>query len=96
MANEGGFTVNLSANSPAHADHLAALAIGPVVAVVPSGFPDRGVTPAGRKVVVCPAQRVAGMTCDKCRLCSLANRPFIIGFRPHGASKRAVDAIAMS
>ena len=94
QANEGGFTINLSANSPAHADQLASLGVGPVACVVPSDFPDRGSTPGGRKVVVCPAQKVEKMNCDKCRLCALKDRPFIVGFRPHGASKRAVDAIA--
>ncbi len=94
FANGHGFTINLSANSLGHADTLTALDAGPVVAVVPSDFPDRGVTPAGRRVVVCPAQRIPGMSCDRCRLCSLADRPFIVGFRPHGSGRKAVDSIA--
>lgn len=93
-ANAAGLTINLSANNLAHADQLADLECAPVVVVVPGDFPDRGFTPAGRRVGVCPAQRVEGMTCDKCRLCSRADRPVIIGFRPHGAGKRAVEAIA--
>ena len=37
-ANQQGFTINLSGNSLAHADQLAALNIGPVVAVLPSEY----------------------------------------------------------
>lgn len=94
FASGHGFTVNLSANSLRHADTLAALDAGPVVAVVPSDFPDRGETPGGLRVVVCPAQRIPGMSCDRCRLCSLANRSFVIGFRPHGSARKTVDRIA--
>jgi hypothetical protein len=36
FANEDGFTINLSANSLAHADTLAALNAGPVVTVLPA------------------------------------------------------------
>lgn len=94
QSNERGFTINLSGNTLKHADILSGLNAGPVVVVVPESFPDRGQTPAGRKVVVCPAQRVVGMTCDKCRLCSLSTRPFIIGFKPHGMSRKTVNQIA--
>jgi len=91
-ANRDGFVVNLSANSIQHADKLAELGL-PVAAVVPQSSPDRFTTPAGNKVVICPAQRVAGLSCDKCRLCAKGNRTFIIGFRPHGTGARKVEAI---
>lgn len=93
-ANANGFTINLSGNNTAHADRLAALNIGPVATVVPQNSPDRFETAAGNRVVVCPAQRIESMSCDKCRLCSKADRGFIIGFRPHGTSKKAVEQIA--
>jgi len=91
-ANKSGFVVNLSANSIAHADELSKTGL-PVAAVVPQSSPDRFTTPAGNRVVVCPAQRVAGLSCDKCRLCAKGDRSFIIGFRPHGTGARKVEAI---
>ena len=91
-ANRAGFVVNLSANSIQHADKLAKLKL-PVAAVVPQNSPDRFTTPGGNKVVICPAQRVAGLSCDKCRLCAKADRGFIIGFRPHGTGAKKVEAI---
>lgn len=92
-ANAAGFIVNLSANSIGHADTLSKLGL-PVAAVVPQDSPDRFTTPGGNRVVVCPAQRVAGMSCDKCRLCAKSNRGFIVGFKPHGAASKAVNQIA--
>ena len=92
-ANAAGFVVNLSANSVAHADTLAKLGL-PVAAVVPNDSPDRFMTPEGNRVVICPAQRVDGLSCDKCRLCAKGNRGFIVGFKPHGAASKAVNQIA--
>jgi len=92
-ANSAGFTINLSANSVNHADQLASLGL-PVAAVVPQDSPDRFTTPDGNRVVVCPAQRVEGLSCDKCRLCAKADRGFIVGFKPHGAASKAVNQIA--
>jgi hypothetical protein len=94
-ANAAGFVVNLSANSVAHADTLAKLGL-PVAAVVPQNSHDRFTTAAGNKVVICPAQRIESMNCDKCRLCAKGNRGFIIGFRPHGTGAKKVEAIVSS
>lgn len=91
-ANKAGFAINLSANSVAHADELATLGL-PVAAVVPQSSPDRFSTPAGNRVIVCPAQRVAGISCNTCRLCAKGDRGFIVGFRPHGTGARKVEAI---
>jgi len=93
-ANQSGFTINLSANSLSHADRLADLDAGPVVAVVPENAPATMETPAGRKAIVCPAQQREDITCANCQLCSRANRSVIIAFRAHGASKRKAEAIA--
>ena len=87
-----GFVVNLSGNSISHADQLVKTGL-PVAAVVPQNSPDRFVTPGGNRVVVCPAQRVAGISCNTCRLCAKADRGFVIGFRPHGTGARKVEAI---
>ena len=93
-ANANGFTINLSGNSITHADRLAGLDAGPVVAVVPENTPDTFHTPQGRKGIVCPAQQRDDITCADCQLCSRANRSVIIGFRAHGTSKRKAEAIA--
>jgi hypothetical protein len=93
-ANANGFTVNLSGNTLAHADELKALAIGPVVAIVPDDAPDKGVTPAGNRWIACPAQTKEGVTCSSCKLCAVATRAVIVAFKAHGTSKRKASAIA--
>lgn len=93
-ANREGFVVNLSANGLSHADKLAALNIGPVVTILPQGIEDNTQTPQGRRVVVCPAQKRDEVTCSTCRLCSRGDRSVIVGFIPHGASKKHVGKMA--
>jgi hypothetical protein len=88
-----GLTINLSANSLEHADHLAALRIGPVVAVVPTDYPARGSTPGGRVVRVCPYELRGELTCARCRMCGDWRRRDIIALRAHGQSKRIVSDI---
>jgi hypothetical protein len=92
-ANEQGFTINLSGNNLAHADELAALGCGPVVAVVPEDHPEHSTTPEGRKVVVCPEQTGKAKSCAECKLCQKANRAVVVAFRVHGVSKRKALAI---
>jgi hypothetical protein len=94
-ANAAGFVVNLSANSVAHADTIAKLGL-PVAAVVPNDSPDRFTTPEGNRVVICPAQRVDGISCNTCRLCAKGNRGFIVGFKPHGTGAKRVERITTS
>ena len=105
-ANEQGFTINLSANNLAHADRLADLDIGPVVTLLPmreigidpnadlSVAAHATVTPAGRKVIDCPATYRDDITCDDCQLCQRQKRKVIVGFPGHGAAKRKATAIA--
>lgn len=93
-ANEAGFTVNLSGNSLGHADELASLNIGPVVAVVPIDTSERFTTPQGRKGRVCPAQ-LRDTSCADCGLCAIADRKgLIIGFRAHGSGAKKAEKIA--
>jgi hypothetical protein len=94
QANERGFTVNLSANSLAHADELAQTKAGPVVCVLPSTQTVNTVTPAGRRVVDCPATNRDGVSCATCGLCKVAKRSVIIGFPAHGSSHKKASAIA--
>lgn len=88
--NDYGFTVNLSANTPTHADELAALNIAPIVTVLPANQVQNSFTPQGRKIVVCPATIKDGISCATCKLCAVKNRTTIIGFPVHGTqSKKA-------
>lgn len=82
-----GFAVNLSADSPADADRLVALALAPVAALVPPGTRTGDRTPGGARIVVCPAQTDAGLQCVSCRLCAAlpeGGRRGVVGFLPHG------------
>ena len=94
-ANASGFTVNLSANTLAHADELAALGIAPVVAVVPIDQTQNTVTPAGRKVVICPATQRDDVSCASCGLCARL-RDAIVGFPAHGPGKKRAQAVAVA
>ena len=92
-ANLNGFTVNLSANNLAHADKLADLNAGPVACVLPTDQTENTTTPAGRKVVICPATYREHTTCATCGFCQ-KQRAAIVGFPAHGTSKRKANAVA--
>ena len=89
------FTVNLSGNSPAHADQLAELGIAPVVCVLPANATGKLKTPAGRPIIICPAQTSDSTTCATCGLCAVRDprRP-IVGFIAHGSGAKRADAVA--
>jgi hypothetical protein len=93
-SNDQGFTVNLSANSPAHADELAETGAGPVVCVLDQATTKNTTTPAGRKIVVCPATVRDDVTCSTCGLCARSTRSVIIGFPAHGTAKKKASAIS--
>ena len=94
-ANASGFTVNLSADSLAIADALADTG-QPVVTILPSDYADKreAVTPAGRRVVVCPAVTGQARSCHDCGLCHRKTRLVIVGFPAHGSAKRKANAVA--
>ena len=92
-ANAWGFTVNLSADDAGEADLLAETGAGPVVCIVPMDTPTRSQTPAGRPIVICPAQD-RETTCKDCQLCQRADRAVIVGFRAHGSKAIKTDARA--
>lgn len=89
-ANAAGFTINLSADSLEEADALAALGMAPVTAVVPEDADGNAKSPAGRPVIVCPAAKIPGMTCLKCRICA-KQRKAIIAFPAHGAGRHRIQ-----
>lgn len=94
LANEEGFTINLSADNISQVDELVELNIGPVVTVLPLNQSDNLLTPAGNTVIVCPAVKDAYTTCQTCRLCAKANRKVVIGFPVHGVKKNKANEIA--
>ena len=95
-ANANGFTINLSADTLAEADQLAALNIGPVVVVLdaPEGEKADTFTPAGRRVVTCPATYRDDIRCSDCILCARPRRKTIVGFPAHGTYRKAAAAVA--
>lgn len=95
-ANSESFTINLSANGLDHADSLQSLGIAPVTTVLSSEYekPDSVrsfLSPAGNKIVVCPAAIHEKISCTTCRLCAISTRKSIIGFPAHGSSKKKLD-----
>jgi hypothetical protein len=93
VANVAGFTVNLSANNLHHADTLMATGL-PVVVVLPADQRTNTTTPAGNRVVVCPATVRDDVSCATCQLCQRADRSTIIGFPAHGTGAKRADSIA--
>ena len=96
--NDHGVTINLSANNLGHADKLADLDIGPVTSVLPSDAKKNMKTPAGRKVVICPATISDDVTCAGCggnkgALCARNNRNYIVGFPAHGFRARKATEV---
>jgi len=69
-ANRQGFTINLSADDLLEADTLAETGL-PVTVVLPDSVHGNEyiATPAGRRVVVCPATYRDDVTCKSCQLC---------------------------
>ena len=95
-ANADGFVINLSADTLAEADTLAALDVGPVVVVLDAqeGTKADTTTPEGRKVITCPATYRSDVTCASCLLCARAKRTTIVGFPAHGSHRKAAAVVA--
>jgi hypothetical protein len=91
-ANQHGFTINLSANNLDHADRLVKTGL-PVVVVLPQEDVNKRSqrTPAGHRVVTCPATRSKSINCSKCGICQMKDRGFIVGFPAHGARKNKLS-----
>jgi hypothetical protein len=94
-AQASGFTINLSADTPAHADRLLARRLGPVVVLLPEGARGVSYTPGGAKIVVCPAYKSERVNCQSCELCALPVRKYVIGFPVHGTMRAKAGRIAM-
>lgn len=93
MCNVAGFTVNLSANDIDHADTLYETGL-PVCVVLPITQDENITTPAGNKVVVCPATIRDDVSCYTCQLCQKADRKVIVGFPAHGTGMKKADNVS--
>lgn len=94
-ANLRGLTVNVSCETLEQVDNIG-LAL-PTVVVLPSlskgeREPKITRTPAGHRVVTCPAQ-YRETSCADCKLCADPSRKYAIGFRAHGYAKNKVTAL---
>lgn len=90
-ANRQGFTINVSTESLASADDAIAQGL-PAVTVVANNQPVPTHTPAGHKVVVCPAQE-RDTNCAECKLCAQANRTCVVAFKAHGTAAKTVNSL---
>ena len=94
LANNEGFTVNVSTNSLAEASKVSEKYTLPLVTIMPDDAREKVTLDSGATVVVCPVQTGKAESCATCQLCARSNRKVIIGFRAHGAAKRKVINIA--
>ena len=90
LANARGFTVNVSCETYQEADSAINYGVAPVVVLQEIDAPKVSFTPAGNRVITCPATYREGVTCQSCELCYNINRRVIVGFPAHGTSKRKV------
>jgi len=92
LANDSGFTINMSLNNLNELSQAKHLPL-PKVVILPKDSPNKfehdGVT-----VMKCPAQIKDEMSCSRCKLCADPNRKMVIGFDPHGFRKNKVIAIS--
>ncbi len=95
LANDSGFTINLSANNLIEADSYVELEIAPVCVLLPQDAKNVSYTSNGHKIVACPAEKSKKVTCASCGLCQLSKRPYLIGFRAHGTKKKMANEIAL-
>ncbi len=92
-ANKEGFTVNLSCDTLKDSDRARQFTKMPLVCILPSTTTEKSLTtPAGHKVVVCPATYREDMNCARCGICQSASPDrAVIGFPAHGTRKRVID-----
>lgn len=92
-ANARGFAVNVSCDSLTESDRVANLTRAPQSVVLHSQTTAHAVyTPAGKKVVVCPATYRDDITCARCGLCAdNSAKRAAVGFPAHGPKKRVID-----
>ena len=92
-ATANGFTVNASCETVAAADGAIASGLRAVFIVPASETRTAWDTPDGNRAVLCPAQRVDGVTCSTCQLCQSRPQHVAIAFQAHGSGRRKVEAM---
>lgn len=88
-ANKGGFTINLSANSPKQAVEYLKHGL-PVVTVCTEteNFKIDGV-----QFLICPATKRENFSCADCGLCYKKDRKCVVAFPVHGNGKRLAKEV---
>lgn len=88
-----GFVINFSCENVYTADLIVSKGL-PAVLAVPEILPRGAKSPAGRSLVMCPAQTHENINCANCALCARAGRKSIVCFAAHGNKKAiAIKAI---
>jgi hypothetical protein len=97
-ANKRGFTINASCDNLNQVDRVMALGI-PTATILPEVSDKVTYTPAGNKVVTCPATYNDKIQCANCGagrpLCARADRGYAIGFPVHGTGKKKAEKVFM-
>jgi hypothetical protein len=93
QANRNGLTVNVSTESELAADAVVAAGLPAVIAVPSTETRTAWNTPAGHRVIVCPAQRDGStVDCASCQICHKRPAGLIVAFLAHGTSKAKANA----
>ena len=87
-----GFTVNASCESEAAADVAMAHGLRAIFVVAADDPRTNWRTEGGNRAIVCPSQRFAEMTCERCQLCYARPQNTAIAFRAHGTQWRKVES----
>ena len=96
--NEGGFTVNVSCDTPQQAADIRNSTALPTVTILPSDAP-KVQEIDGVKIVACPSQTSDKVHCNPVcvhQMCANPKRDYVVGFYPHGSGKKRADVIARS
>ena len=91
-ANKNGFTINTSNETYEAADESFEQGL-PTTLTRPSTEKIPARSPAGYKLMICPAQLNKNINCEKCRACEIANRKEIIVFLAHSARKNKLNKL---
>jgi hypothetical protein len=93
-ATSNGFTVNASTETETAADAALAHGLRAVIVVSAAGKAAWSwLTAGGNRVIVCPAQRIDNMSCQRCRLCQARPQNVIIAFLAHGTYKAKAERL---
>ena len=95
-ANKKGLTINVSCDNLDQVDNAIALGL-PVATILPETSGKTTTTPAGNRVVTCPATYSDKVQCSNCGsgkpLCARADRGYAIGFPVHGSGKKQAEKV---